>query len=222
VKRSSILIMALALSPLAAQEGPRLDGRIQVFAELSRPAEIVLAPGLNDQAKRQTGIGVRFMGELASHQGWYYELGGMFDTSSKFTINDGSLVDLTGVKVSESYWALGGAYMGKVGDSLTWGAHLEGRGEYLNISGPAVVGGTTYPLYQSTTYLRPWVRGSFDYTFAGIGAKMHPYIGVEGNYAITRTTQTELPTNNLPTVDNRTLKSMAPRATAALYAGIRF
>jgi hypothetical protein len=66
------------------------------------------------------------------------------------------------------------------------------------------------------------VRGSFDYTFSGIGAKMHPYIGVEGNYAITRTTQTEQPANNLPAVDNRDLKSLAPRASAALYAGIRF
>jgi hypothetical protein len=222
VKIPSILFMALAAGTLGAQESPSLDGRIQVFAELSRPAEIVLSPGLDAQPNRQTGAGVRFLGELASHPGWYYELGGMFDTSSKFTTSEGTTVDLTGVKVSESYWALGAAYMGKIGDSLTWGAHLEGRGEYLNISGSAVVNGTPYQLYQSTTYLRPWVRGSFDYTFANIGAKMHPYVGVEGNYAITKTSQTELPTNNLPAVDNRTLKSMAPRASAALYAGIRF
>jgi hypothetical protein len=73
---------------------------------------------------------------------------------------------------------------------------------------------------QSTTYLRPWVRGSADYTFTGVGKDMHPYIGVDLAYAITKTYQTRTPDfNNL---DNRTLDALAPKASAALYAGIRF
>jgi hypothetical protein len=228
VKISSILIMALATGALAAQEAPKLDGRIQVFAELYRPNQIVVAqaPGdITDQPSRQTGLGVRFMGEFASYAGWYYELGGMFDASSNFTLNGmvapGTTVNMSDVKVTDSYWSIGAAYMGKFGDSLTLGAHLEGRGEYLRIQGE-FQSTSTGPLQldQGTTYLRPWLRGSADYTFTGVGRATHPYVGIEGCYALTRTSQTRVP--DFTNFDNRTLDSLAPRASAAIYAGIRF
>ena len=224
---SSILIMGLAAGALGAQEAPKLDGRVQLFAEISRPAQITVAqpspaPDIKDQPKRLTGLGIRFLGEVAAHPGWYYELGGMFNSSSKFTFqgqtSTGSF-DLTNIKFTESYWSLGAAYMAGIGENLTWGAHLEGRGEYLRTNGQAEYQGTLYDESKATTYLRPWVRGSFDYTFSGIGREQHPFIGLDASYALTQTTQFN---GNILTLDNRTLKSMAPRASAALYAGIRF
>ena len=225
MKSSSILIMALAAGALGAQEAPNLDGRIQLFAEMSRPTQITLqAPDLQDQPKRATGFGVRFMGEVASAPGWYYELGGMFDADSHFTFNGttspGNTLDMTDVKFTTSYWSLGAAYMGKVSDKLTWGLHLEARGEYLRIQGEAVKNGAAFPQDQATTYLRPWLRGSFDYTFTNIGATKHPYVGLEGSFAILKTYQTQAP--DLANFDNRNLKALAPRASAALYAGLRF
>ena len=223
MKISSFLIITLAAGALAAQDAPKLDGRVQVFAELYRPAQIVVAqnPGdLNDQPGRQTGVGFRFLGEIASHPGWYYELGGMLDASSNFKISSPGVIDLTSVKVTDSYWALGAAYMGRFGEHLTLGAHLEGRGEYLRIQGEALVNGAATQVDQGTTYLRPWVRGSADYTFTSIGKENHPYIGVEAAYAITKTSQTRTP--DFTNMDNRTLDSLAPKASAALYAGIRF
>jgi hypothetical protein len=214
--------MTLAAGALVAQDAPKLDGRVQVFAELSRPAQIVVAQPsgyLYDQPSRQTGFGLRFMGELASHPGFYYEVGGKFDSSSNFSINT-SNVNLTAVQVTDSYWSLGAAYMGQIGDHLTLGGHLEGRGEHLVVSGQAVVNGNALSVNQGTTYLRPWVRGSADYTFTSIGQNNHPYLGVEGSYAITRTSQTVVP--DFSNMDNRNLCSLAPRASAALYAGIRF
>jgi len=220
VKSPSILILALAAGALGAQDAPKLDGRIQLFAELTRPAEITVAlPDVKDQPKRQTGLGLRFLGEVSSYPGWYYEFGGMFDTSSNFT-SSGAVGDNTGVKVSESYWSLGAAYMATLGEQLTLGAHLEGRGEAIRVTGASVENGLPFQYNKGTTYLQPWVRGSADYTFNGIGKSLHPYIGVEGSVALTRTTQTSVPAGG--NIDSRTLRSLAPRASAALYAGIRF
>jgi hypothetical protein len=230
VKSSSILIMALASVSLAAQYAPKLDGRIQLFEEIYRPAQIVVAqpapsPEVKDQPTKQNGLGIRFMGEIAAHPGWYYELGGMFNGSSNFTYNGNvtptTTLNLTQVKVTDSYWSLGAAYMTRFGDSLTLGAHLEGRGEYLRLNGPvSSTSFSTVQVYQSTTYLRPWLRGSVDYTFTGIGANTHPFIGVDGNWAITKTSQMASP--NFTSMDGRTLKSLAPRASASIYAGLRF
>jgi len=222
VRISSILIMALATGSLGAQGAPALDGRIQVFVQPQRPSTIVVAQvpnDLTDQPKTQTGVGVRFMGELASFPGFYYELGGMFDAASKFTLS-GPLGSLTGAKFTESYWSLGAAYMVKLAETTTLGVHLEARGEALRLSGQAVVGNVSTPLGQSTTYLRPWVRGSADYTFTGIGAAVHPFIGIDGAVAVTRTSQTQVP--SLGSFDDRNLRSLAPETAASLYAGIRF
>jgi hypothetical protein len=230
VKSSSILIMALAAGALGAQGAPKLDGRVQLFEELYRPAQVVVAqpgapnPDVEDQPTHQNGLGIRFMGEVAAHPGWYYELGGMFNGSSNFTYNGNVTsavnLNLTQVKVTDSYWSLGAAYMAILRDRLTLGAHLEARGEYLRINGPYSSNGSTAQVYQSTTYLRPWLRGSADYTFTGIGNAIHPFIGVDGSYALTHTSQ--LSTPDFASVDGRNLKALAPRASASLYAGMRF
>ena len=226
MKISSILIMALAAGALGAQDAPKLDGRIQVFTEMCRPPEIVVAQSgganVTDEPKTQTGFGVRFLGEFASYPGWYYELGGMFDASSNFTLNGtvaGTSINMTDVKFTHSYWTVGAAYLWKLA-GLSLGAHLEGRGEHLDIQGAFMNGGNTIQVDQGTTYLRPWIRGSADYTFSGIGRDQHPFVGIEGGLAVTRTSQTAPP--DFSNFDNRNLDALAPRASAAIYAGMRF
>ena len=226
---SSILIMVLAAGVLSAQDASSLDARVQVFVERFRPAQFVAdqSPGQTlDQPGWQNGVGVRFLGEIASAPGFYYELGGMLDASSKFhfngTVSDGSTLNLTDVKVTETYWSLGAAYLAKIGANGSLGLHLEGRGETLNIQGQAISGApaTASALSTTTTYLRPWVRGSADYTFSRIGAGVHPYVGADGSFALLRTSQTTAPSYSA--MDIRTLKSLAPKFAFALYAGARF
>jgi len=229
VKTSSILIMVLAAGTLSAQEASALDARIQVFVERYRPAQLVVdqSPGQTlDQAGWQNGVGVRFLGEIASAPGFYFEAGGMMDASSRFAFNgtvaDGTSLKLTDVKVTERYWSLGAAYLARFGAGASLGVHLEGRGETLSLQGQVVSGRLANPVAQSstTTYLRPWLRGSADYTFSHIGASAHPYLGVDGSLALVRTSQTQAP--DFTAMDNRTLRSLAPKFALALYTGLRF
>jgi hypothetical protein len=124
------------------------------------------------------------------------------------------------VKVTESYWSLGGAYMPKLGPNGTLGLHLEGRGETMSLQGQAKVNGVIWPQSISVTFLRPWARVSADYTFSHVGATIHPYLGVDASVALTRTSQTMVP--DYTNMDNRTVQSMAPRYSYAAYAGLRF
>lgn len=233
MKTTSILIMALAAGTLAAQDEPRLDARFQLFAELAWPAQIVVAQpnastNINDQPGRQTGIGFRFLGEIAPAPGFYYELGGMFDASSHFTYSGtlpgGATLDMTDAKLTNSYFSLGAAWMPKFGDNVTLGLHLEARGEYLRVQGgvnSSSLGGTVQQ-DQSVTYLVPWARGSFDYTFGDPGKNLRPFLGVEGGWAILRTSQTRVPDFTNGNLDNRTVESLAPHYSGAVYAGLRF
>ena len=223
MKISNILIMVLAAGALSAEDSPALDARIQMFVEQSRPAQVVVTqtPGVfKDQPGNQTGVGFRFMGELASAPGFYYELGGKLDSSSNFSSNS-TIINLTDVKVTDNYWSLGAAYMFKAGPSGSLGLHLEARGETLSIQGQANYSGLPAPvqLNHSVSFLRPWVRASADYTFSTIGETRHPFVGVDGAYALTNTSQ---PLPNLLNVDNRMLQSLAPKFALACYVGMRF
>jgi len=229
VRSSSILILALAAGTLAAQEAPpNLDRRVQMFAEMSWPTKITVSQtfGTTDQPQSQYGIGFRFLGEVASAQNWYYEVGGMLDATSYFSFNgslpDGSTLNLTDMKFTDSYWSVGAAYIAKPNENISYGLHLEARGEYLRLQGGAAVSGVIYQQDHSTTYLRPWVRGSVDYTFTGVGKDAHPYLGFDGCLAVLRTSQTREPdfTNN--NMDDRTVKALAPKYSVAVYGGIRF
>lgn len=229
MKITCILLTALAAGTLAAQEEPALDSRFQAYVELSYPTQIVVANAggnQNDQPKRQTGFGFRYLGEIAGTHGLYYELGGMFDASSTFsfsgTLPDGvTTLDMTSAKLTDSYWALGAAYLFKAGDNGSLGVHLEGRGEYLRLQGQ--VSGSTFAqplqLDHSTTYLRPWLRVSGDYTFP-TGKPVRPFVGLEGSYALLKTGQTRVP--DFTNLDDRTVRSLAPRYSGAVYAGLRF
>lgn len=226
MKRSSFLILALAAGTLAAQESDSLDKRFQAFLEYNKPTEVNVTPDVKDKPKGQTGIGFRFLGEIAGAPGWYYEVGGMFDSSSTFSFNGtsaalGGTLDVSNVKLSNSYWSVGAGYLWKAGQNGSVGLHLEGRGEFLRLQGFAtgtglVVSPTTFD--HSTTYLRPWVRASADYTFAS-GKPVRPFLGLDGSFALLKTTQTELPLNR---VDDRMVRSLAPRFGGSVYAGLRF
>ena len=228
MKISIILAMTLAAGTLFGQTPDMdLDGRIQLFGEVSRPVAITVlnsAPPVQDEPGRQVGLGIRFLGEVASVRSLYYELGGMVGGASHFTYNgpvvgSAGTMDLTGIKLTESYWSLGAAYLFQPTQNLFLGTHLEGRGEALTASGP-VSSSTTgvQNLYVSTTYLRPWVRLSADITIP-MGS-FRPYVGVDVSGAMTRTSQSSYVAPNY--MDNRTLKSLAPNYAAAFYLGVRF
>ena len=225
MKITSLLIMVLAAGSLAAQEPAGLDKRLQVFAEVSVPTEIDMAPGTADKPKEAVGVGFRFLGEIAGVPGLYYEFGGMFDSSSEFGFNgatSGGTLDLTHAKYTNSYWSLGAAYLWKLGKSGSFGLHLEGRGEYLRLQGEvsgSSLSTTPQALDHSTTYLRPWVRASADVTFSP-GKAVRPFVGLDGSFALLKTDQTRVP--DYTNLDDRTVKSLAPRYAGAVYAGVRF
>jgi hypothetical protein len=231
MKILSTVALFLSAGALFAQADQRLEGRIQLFAENSRPVAITVVnspAALKDQPKAMTGVGIRFMGEIASAPNWYYEVGGRLDASSNFTLNGdiggGNGLDLTAASVSSSYWSLGAAYIFRPVEALSLGLHLEGRGEALSAKGTVYqnLGGAGWTslgnVDVSTTYLRPWVRASVDYSFP-VGSR-HPYVGFDVSAAITRTEQTQFVSLNL--MDNRTLKSLAPNFAAGFYLGVRF
>jgi hypothetical protein len=229
VKITSILLTALAAGTLAAQDAPALDSRFQAFVELTFPSEIVVANAggeVKDHPKQQTGIGFRYLGQIAGTDSWYYELGGMFDASSTFkfsgTMPDGvTTLDLSNAKLTDSYWSLGAGYLFKAGETGTLGVHLEGRGEYLRLQGQVAGSNFATPqgLDKSTTYLRPWLRVSGDVTFQN-SKSVRPFLGLEGSFALLKTGQTRLP--DFTSIDDRTVRSLAPRYSGAVYAGLRF
>jgi hypothetical protein len=224
VRITSLLILALAAGSLAAQDAVT-DRRLQLFLEYSAPTEITMAPGTKDKPKAQTGVGFRFLGEIAGAPGLYYELGGMFDSSSTFRFNgttSGGTLDLTNAKLTNSYWSVGAAYLWKLGASGSFGLHLEGRGEFLRLQGEAAgtyLATTPQSLDHSTTYLRPWLRASADVTFAA-GKPVRPFVGLDGSFALLKTGQTRVP--DYTDLDDRTVKSLAPRYSGSVYAGVRF
>lgn len=226
MKILSILAITLSAGTLFAQQSEMaLDARVQVFGEMARPVAITIVNAgspIEDQAKRQTGLGLRFMGEIASAPGFYYEVGGKLDSSSNLAFNGdiggGITADLTHVKFTHSYWSLGAGYMIRPVENLSLGVHLEGRGEALKAQGEIFQNGlSSGQVDASTTYLRPWVRLSADLTVPMGG--MRPYFGVDVSAAITRTEQTSFLSADM---DNRTLKAMAPKVAAAFYLGMRF
>ncbi|NTV75108.1 MAG: hypothetical protein HGA66_12990, partial [Holophaga sp.] len=84
MKITTVLVAALSAGSLFAQTPVQaLDARIQFFGELIRPTSITVQAGTKDQADSSIGLGIRFMGEIASARNWYYEVGGKLDSSSQ-------------------------------------------------------------------------------------------------------------------------------------------
>ena len=219
MKITSALVTVLSAGSLFAQTPVQaLDARIQVFGELIRPTSITVQPGTKDQADSSIGVGIRFMGEIASARNWYYEVGGKLDSSSQMALNTGA-VDLTDIKITHSYWSLGAGYMMPLGSSVSLGFHLEGRGEALSAQGAIFQNGVINGRVDaSNTYLRPWVRLSLDGTWR-MGS-LRPYIGVDVAGTPVKTSQTQL--QALSSMDNRTLRAMAPQVAGSFYLGLHF
>ena len=232
MKIASALVLVLAAASLRAEAPPQdLDGRLQLFTEISRPSAFAVAQVAgtytDDQAARLIGLGVRFMGEVASSPHWYYEIGLKANSSSKLTLNGpiggGTILDDSGVKFTASYWSLGAAYLFQGGDNFSLGLHLEARGEELTVQGPVQQnqGAGWVPLGTangSSTYLRLWGRVSADYTFT-VG-DYRPYIGAEVGLTPMKTAQTQLV--QLVAIDPRTVKAISPGSTAGFYLGCHF
>lgn len=234
MKILTALAILLAASALTAQDSSRsLDARIQVFGDFNQPKKFTYynvpgtTNGVTDQAGNQAGLGFRILGEFPYTSGWYYELGGRFESSSYLKLND-AYVNATDIQLQYSYWSAGFGYLWHSGPAA-FGLHLEGRGEALCLQGkqvannPAVLAGN---VSKSQTYLRPWVRASVDFTFGN--GKVRPYAGVEGSFALTRTTQYEavplvrLPDGSWDGIDARTIQSIAPDFSIGAYVGLRF
>jgi len=226
VKKLSLLTVALSAGALFGQSSGG-EARIQLFGDMMRPSDQVIAKigsvSVTDQAKAQTGFGVRFMGEIPGTSNWFYQLGGRLESTSKFetngTVSPGIGVDATDVKFGYSYWSIGGGYMWHF-DAFTLGTHLEGRGEAMNARGYLYVSGGTGsgPVDHSVTYLRPWVRVSGDWSWKA--GSVQPYVGIDASLAITKTSQNSV--SGLTILDDRNLKAMAPNASFGLYLGIKF
>jgi hypothetical protein len=220
VKIAMILVTALSATGMFAQApAENLGARIQVYGEAIQPRSLSMIGGVSDKAGSSVGVGFRFMGEIASARCWYYEVGGKLDSSSNFKLNDG-VNDLTDMKFTHSYWSLGLGYLAPLGSSVSLGFHLEGRGETLSCQGTYFKG----PVPSGTvdagnSFLRPWFRVSLDGSWH-MGS-LNPYVGVEVAATPVRTTQTVLVTSPSD-MDNRTLRSMAPQADAAVYFGLQF
>jgi len=219
VKITTVLVAALSAGSLFAQTPVQaLDARIQVFGELIRPTSITVLAGTKDQADSSVGVGIRFMGEIASARNWYYEVGGKLDSSSQMALNTGA-VDLTDIKITHSYWSLGAGYLAPLGSNVSLGFHLEGRGEALSAQGAIFQNGViTGRVDASNTYLRPWVRVSLDGSWR-MGS-LRPYVGVDVSGTPVKTSQTQL--QALSSMDNRTLRAMAPQVAGSFYLGLHF
>ena len=231
--KTPILVAALSATALFAQTPSQaLEGRVEVFGEFSRPRQVVFGVAnttppveVRDQAESQhNGGGIHLYGELPGTQGWYFMLGGRLRSSSKLGFNGlvsgVTTLDTTDVSIRYSYWVVGISRMYDLGGGMTLGVHGEGRGEALSAVGDVYSNGIQVQptVSAATTYFRPWVRASFDWTIPMSG--MSPYIGLAAGVPLVKTSQngSVAPTQ----MTSNTLKAMAPAFSVSLYAGLRF
>lgn len=226
-----MLALVCSTAALFGQADPEPEGRVQLSLEWARPTAITVAEAttpIQNQPGRMTGGGIRFLGEIATAPKWFYEIAGAVNGASKFTLNgpigNNTTLDISQVKVSTTYWAVGGAYLAPITEQFTLGAHLEARGEMVKAEGPVFqnLNGTGLAPWGtvsgSTTYLRPWARVSADYSWHW--GEWAPYVGVDAAAALMHTKQTTFVSLDL--IDSRTLKALAPGSAITFYLGAKF
>lgn len=222
MKKLSLLTAILSAGALFGQSSGG-EARIQLFADFVRPSDQVIAvigsTSITDQADNQTGLGIRFMGEIPGTSNWFYQLGGRLESTSSFnkTTSGGTTADARDVDFGYSYWSVGGGYMWNF-DNMTLGTHLEGRGESIRLKGYLDSGAASGPVNNRVTYLRPWFRLSFDWSFKAGSAR--PFVGLDASVAITKASQKSAV--GLTVIDERNLKAMAPNFSGGLFVGLRF
>lgn len=227
--KTTILAATLMAPALFGQSyGQALEGRVEVIGELTRPRQFTVAQTSSGDVHDRAGYhkysgGIRLLGEVPGTQGWFYTLGGKLESSSKLAVNGtiapGVTLDTRDVSIRYSYWMAGVSRLVDFGSGFTFGGHGELRGEAISAVGKVVASPTgSGDVNQSTTYLRPWLRASIDWTWRRQG--MSPYLGFDIGLPLIRQTQSRVvPLTN---IDSNTLKAMAPASSANVYAGLRF
>jgi hypothetical protein len=228
VKAASATAILFASTALLAQVDSRdLDLRIQVGVERTRPNQSILVQTPDIEIKVQpeymTGITARMLGELPGCHGFYYQIGGMLESSSKMTFFDNG-IDTRDIEISYSYFSFGGAAMFASKSGFSIGAHLEGRVERVVATGATwlLLGGRWVPFDMEATaanYLRPWGKLSMDLTFNNSG-KVRPLFGIEASYPLTKRKNSST-WSLLGPQDSKLMESLAPQGSFGFYFGFR-
>jgi len=219
VKTLSVLAAVLAVTGLSAQDASgSQEARLLLFGELVRPQKLDVGTGITDQASNQMGGGLRFMGQIKPGTHWFYELAGRLESSSNLSNIPGVGLDNSKVKVTWSYFSMGGGYLAPLGNNVDLGFHLEARSENIRIQGTTVVLGTPAGVDAANTFLRPWVRLSLDTNFQ-LGS-VRPIIGGDVAFAALRTSQNQILT--AANVEDRTARAAAPQVAVGFYVGLKF
>lgn len=207
--------------------------KIQLFVDTTSFHEYDLASIggylFKDKAKEQVGIGLRLGVNLPETSNWSLELGGRVPQRSKFQLNGsggGWSVDNTATKLRYSWWSLGLGYALRPSSAFELAFHLEGRGENLKVEGAtyATSAGVTtaYPASQSVNFWRPWGRISAEFSLPAGGRTWTPHFGVDVSASLKNTKQDQIQLLSDSIHNDTTLKSMAPRWEASVFAGIQF
>jgi hypothetical protein len=229
--------LAILLSPsfMFAQGGPRdLDLRIQVGPEKTRLNQSIIAQMGNYlqfvQPDYQTSGLIRMMGELPGTRGFYYGIGGRFETASRLDFNEvvgDDNIDTHDVKLKYSYFTFGAGYIYNLNFwhlGISLGAHLDGRVEALSVEGPLYKNDPGFQngvmLNGRASYLRPWGRVHVDLTFNSRG-KIRPFIGVESSYPLMNRERRNKWELTEDPQEKRLLESMMPKDSVAAYIGLR-
>ncbi len=227
MKSLSILMAILVAGALSAQESANnLNARIIIFGESIQTRGVQLGPGVEDQADRQTGPGLRLMGRFADDSRWNWELAGRFQSAARMVTNrdiaavpPANILNATRVKVDYSYWSVGAGYLLPLGNAVDFGMHLEGRAETINPKGSysTTNGGTGY-IDAMAVYFRPWVRVSLDVKLRT--GSFYTVVGADAGFAGFKANQRVIPP--MSQMDDQTMRSMAPTWSGSLYAGVQF
>ena len=212
---------------LGAQAPTREDpGTLLLFGEVVQTRSILLAPGIGDQAPRQTGPGLRLLGRVQDHPRWHWELVARLQNSERMVTHHdiasappANILDVRQVKVDYSYYGVGAGYLLPLSAATDLGFHLEVRAETINPKGSySTTNGGTALLDAMTVWARPWVRLSLDTTVPvrTVGVVVGGDLGVAGLRA---TQKAILPMSQ---IDRQTLRALAPDWSLSLYAGVRF
>lgn len=218
MKTLSILAATMTVGVLSAQDAiPSLDARLTAFGEMIRPQKLDVVSGVTAQPGTQISPGIRFLGQLGAGSRWYYELAGRAESSSNM-VNIDSVGDYSKVKLTYSYWSVGGGYLLPVGSNFDIGFHLEARAENIRCQGTYIQAGVSADADGGNSFIRPWARVSLEIGLSSGPVK--PLIGFDAAIAMIRTYQTEI--QPLSSMDDRTTRSLAPQYSASVFAGVRF
>lgn len=227
MKPRSILIAFLVAGGLAAQQpsdAPMVQ--VMVLEESIQTRSVLLAQGVEDQADRQAGTGIRLLGQFVADSPWVWELSGRFPSSAHMATDrdimvptSPNILDARGVKIYYSYWSVGAGYEVPLGSAVHLGLHLESRAETINPKGTytTTLGGAGF-VDAHKVYWRPWFRLSLDVAFPTGAVKT--LLGGEVAATPLKTDQkTIVP---MPLLDQNTARAMAPTWSGAVYVGLQF